>query len=88
MYFSNFIVFFSFHASAIRVYFKKSYFLPLERSELYGLSDFISNVGGVLGLFIGFSLFSVAEIIYFIAIKPIVNLRKYGYWMGEIQNSE
>ncbi|XP_044758991.1 uncharacterized protein LOC123316815 [Coccinella septempunctata] len=72
-----------FHASAIRVYFKKPYFLPMERSELYGLTDFISNVGGVLGLFIGFSLFSVAELIFFMVMKPIENLRKYGHWTGD-----
>ncbi|XP_045476430.1 pickpocket protein 28-like isoform X2 [Harmonia axyridis] len=75
-----------FHASAIRVYFKNQYFLPMERSELYGFSDLISNIGGVLGLFIGFSLFSVAEILYFILIRPISNIRKYGHWLGDVKS--
>ncbi|KAK9883364.1 hypothetical protein WA026_001537 [Henosepilachna vigintioctopunctata] len=72
-----------YHASAVKVFFKSSYFLPTEKSELYGFTDFVSNAGGVLGLFTGFSLFSLAEIIYFLSIRLIENYRRYGYWAGE-----
>ncbi|KAK9883366.1 hypothetical protein WA026_001539 [Henosepilachna vigintioctopunctata] len=57
--------------SAVRIFFRDSFFLPKQRRELYETSDLISNFGGILGLFTGFSLFSLAEIIYFIA-KPLI----------------
>ncbi|KAL3273914.1 hypothetical protein HHI36_015341 [Cryptolaemus montrouzieri] len=57
--------------SAVRIFFRESYFLPKQRRELFETSDLISNFGGILGLFTGFSLFSLAEIIYFIA-KPLI----------------
>ncbi|KAL3273921.1 hypothetical protein HHI36_015347 [Cryptolaemus montrouzieri] len=72
-----------YRASAVKVFFKNSYFLPTEKSELYGITDFISNIGGILGLFTGFSLFSLAEIIYFLSVRVIENYRRYGYWAGE-----
>ncbi|RZC37262.1 ASC domain containing protein, partial [Asbolus verrucosus] len=34
-------------------------FMILERNELYGVSDLISNFGGLLGLFTGFSLITL-----------------------------
>ncbi|XP_045478142.1 pickpocket protein 28-like [Harmonia axyridis] len=77
-----------YHASAVKVFFKSTYFLPSEKSELYGIIDFISNAGGILGLFLGFSLFSVAEILYFVSIKLIENNRRYGYWAGVRRNSD
>lgn len=56
--------------------------MPTEKSELYGIVDFLSNTGGILGLFTGFSLVSLIEIIYFMSIKLIANYKKYGYWAG------
>ena len=38
-----------------------------ERDQLYGLVDIISNIGGLLGLCMGFSMLSAVEIVYFIA---------------------
>lgn len=57
--------------SAVRIFFRDSFFLPKQRRELFETSDLISNFGGILGLFTGFSLFSLAEIIYFVA-KPLI----------------
>ncbi|XP_045477003.1 pickpocket protein 28-like isoform X1 [Harmonia axyridis] len=71
-----------YHASAVSVYFKNPFFLPNQRNELYGPTDFISNFGGILGLFTGFSLFSIAELIYFSSIRLVENRRKYGRWGG------
>ncbi|KAL3273919.1 hypothetical protein HHI36_015345 [Cryptolaemus montrouzieri] len=71
-----------FYASAVKIYFKSPYFLSTEKSELYGATDFISNIGGVLGLFTGFSLFSLAEIIYFLSLRLFENYRRYGNWAG------
>lgn len=67
----TFIFFFSYTVSAVRIFFRDSFFLPKQRRELFETSDLISNFGGILGLFTGFSLFSLAEIIYFIA-KPLI----------------
>ncbi|XP_045478144.1 pickpocket protein 28-like [Harmonia axyridis] len=69
-------------ASAIKIFFKDMYFLPNRRDELYGTSDMISNIGGALGLFTGFSLVSLAEIIYFMSVKLIENYRRYNHWAG------
>lgn len=51
------------------VQFKESEFFAMKRSELYGMTDFIANCGGLLGLFIGVSLLSFVEVIYFFTIK-------------------
>lgn len=37
---------------------------------------FIANVGGLLSLFMGFSVFSIIEIIYFITLRPYCALKK------------
>ncbi|XP_044759463.1 pickpocket protein 28-like [Coccinella septempunctata] len=71
-----------YRASAIKVFFKESYFLPTERGELHGIFDMISNICGVLSLFTGFALVSVAEIAYFVFIKSLDNYRRYNNWAG------
>jgi hypothetical protein len=38
---------------------------------LYGLTDFIANFGGLLGLFLGVSILSIVEIVYFIAFRQL-----------------
>lgn len=56
-----------------------------ERHELYGYVDFFSNTGGLLGLFIGFSVTSAIEILYFLTLRIICNTKKYGkrVWSGD-----
>ncbi|XP_045479399.1 pickpocket protein 28-like [Harmonia axyridis] len=71
-----------YHASAVRVFFKTSQFFATEKSELYGATSFLSNAGGILGLFLGFSSVSLVELIYFSSIKLIENRRKYGTVFG------
>jgi hypothetical protein len=43
------------------VYFKSNKFVVNKRSERFGFIDFISNCGGLMGLFMGISLLSIAE---------------------------
>ncbi|KAF5300620.1 hypothetical protein FQA39_LY11081 [Lamprigera yunnana] len=76
------------HFSRLVVYYKDLQFLTSERNELYGYVDFFSNVGGLLGLFIGFSVTSVVEIIYFLTLRLVCNVKMYGkkYWSGEIES--
>ncbi|XP_063915473.1 pickpocket protein 28-like [Zophobas morio] len=66
----------------LHIYFKEEYVTTMERNELYGISDLISNFGGVLGLFTGFSLLSLFEILYFCSLRIFCNERLYGSWSG------
>ncbi len=38
-----------------------------KRSELFGPADFVSSVGGLLGLFLGVSAVSLVELFYYLA---------------------
>lgn len=70
--------------SFLQVFFKGNQFITMERNELYGNSDFLGSVGGLLGLFVGFSFLSFLEIIYFLTLRLFVNMRLYGKknWSG------
>lgn len=59
----------------IMLFFKEDQFISLKRAELFGITDFIANVGGLLGLFMGVSLLSIVEIIYFCTIRWIYRLK-------------
>nr|XP_019536370.2 pickpocket protein 28-like [Aedes albopictus]XP_019556891.1 pickpocket protein 28-like [Aedes albopictus] len=61
----------------LTIYFKEAQFITSKRSELYGVTDFLANCGGLLGLFMGVSLLSLAEIVYFCSIRPFTILRSY-----------
>jgi hypothetical protein len=58
----------TFFINKFEVYFKKSQFVVNKRSERFGFIDFISNCGGLMGLFMGISLLSIAEIFYFFVV--------------------
>jgi Amiloride-sensitive sodium channel len=45
-----------------------------ERSEIYGVTGFLANCGGLLGLCLGVSVISLFEIVYFCAIRLCFNL--------------
>lgn len=47
-----------------------------KRSELYGLTDFLANCGGLLGLCMGVSLLSLVELCYFCTVRPFSLWRK------------
>ncbi|CAG9767257.1 unnamed protein product [Ceutorhynchus assimilis] len=66
----------------INIFFKEQQFITSERNELYGQVDFLANCGGILGLFTGFSFLSIVEVIYFLSLKLMCNVKKYGrhYW--------
>lgn len=59
----------------IMLFFKEDHFIALKRAELFGITDFIANCGGLLGLFMGVSLLSIVEIIYFCTIRWIYRLK-------------
>lgn len=59
-------------------------FITSQRGELYGNASFIANCGGLLGLFTGFSILSLVEVIYFATLRLALNCRKLGrrHWSG------
>jgi len=65
------------HAKVI-IYFKEAHFNRLKRYELYGWSDFLSNSGGTLGLFLGCSVLSLIELIYHLMMYCIRKFRNRG----------
>ncbi|XP_055527902.1 pickpocket protein 28-like [Wyeomyia smithii] len=60
----------------LSIYFKEAQFMTAKRSELYGLTDFLANCGGLLGLCMGVSLLSLVELFYFCSIRPFMLWRK------------
>ncbi|KAK4874086.1 hypothetical protein RN001_013446 [Aquatica leii] len=67
-------------------YFKEQQFITSQRNELYGFSDFLASCGGLLGLFIGFSSLSIIEILYFVSLRVLTNIKRYGshFWSGSV----
>uniref|UniRef100_A0A1A9WF90 RNA helicase n=1 Tax=Glossina brevipalpis TaxID=37001 RepID=A0A1A9WF90_9MUSC len=59
------------------------------KSEIIGFTEFLSNTGGILSLFMGFSIFSVIEIFYYITLKPYcavrTNKKKRLAWQKDIK---
>ncbi|CAH1959274.1 unnamed protein product [Acanthoscelides obtectus] len=74
------------HYSVLNLYFKTNHIETRERNELYSLSDVISNFGGLLGLFTGFSILSATEIVYFLSLRIWGNIKLFGHWSGPVQN--
>ncbi|CAB3239600.1 unnamed protein product [Arctia plantaginis] len=62
--------------SKLEMYFKRSRFVSMHRSELFGLTDFLANIGGLLGLFLGFSFLSLVELFYFLTLRLWCTLKK------------
>ncbi|XP_031638214.1 pickpocket protein 28-like [Contarinia nasturtii] len=59
----------------LSIFFKEHQFITSKRSELYGLTDFMANCGGLLGLFMGVSMLSIVEVIYYFTLRLGCTLR-------------
>jgi acid-sensing ion channel, other len=66
---SNFI-----NASSGLVNFDSDEYLAYKRYPSHGTVSLLSNIGGVLGLFLGISVLSIIEMIYFFTLRFIANL--------------
>lgn len=66
----------------VSFFFKEQQFFVSERNELYGTVDLLDNCGGLLGLFVGFSLLSVIEIFYYLTLRLLCNIKMHGrhFW--------
>jgi hypothetical protein len=57
------------YGSAIAIYFKSSSFFPFVYHQQLTAVDFASYCGGSLGLFLGFSVLSAVEIVYYFSVR-------------------
>ena len=73
--------------SNIKIYFKKNNIISLKRSELFGLTDFLSNCGGLLGLFMGFSILSIIELLYYLSLRWICGKKNSNDSMDDDEQS-
>ncbi|XP_037040267.1 pickpocket protein 28 [Bradysia coprophila] len=62
--------------AVVHIYYEESYFRSFTKEELIGFTEFLSNTGGLLGLFMGFSVVSIIEIIYFVSLRPYCASRR------------
>ncbi|XP_059060993.1 pickpocket protein 28-like [Achroia grisella] len=60
----------------INVHFYEDMFLGQHRHTQYDDYYFIGAIGGLLSLFLGFSIISVAELIYFVLLRPFYMILK------------
>ena len=55
--------------AVVNVFFERDNFVQVKRTELYGILELFSNIGGLLGLCMGISAISFVELIYFFTVK-------------------
>lgn len=60
------------NGTLINVYFKSIEFFPNILQRQFTLIDLVSYTGGALGLFLGVSFLSIAEIFYYFSLKVAV----------------
>lgn len=53
----------------VNVHFRSRKITAIKRVAVFGLTDFIANIGGLMGLFLGFSFLSAFEIFYFLFLR-------------------
>ncbi|KAG5679610.1 hypothetical protein PVAND_009170 [Polypedilum vanderplanki] len=61
----------------LRSYYKDTEYYALLRHQEFKLVDFLSYVGGILGLFAGISSLSIFEVIYFITLRLFTDLWRH-----------
>lgn len=66
----------------VNLFFKSEHFTELTRSEIYDSFELVAQFGGLLSLFLGISLITFVELLYFLTLRIICNVRLYGDWFG------
>lgn len=61
-------------SSSLSIYFSEDEFLVFKRFTSFGAVTLVSNIGGLLALFLGVSLLSAVELFYYFVIRFINNL--------------
>lgn len=57
----------------LTMFFKRSTFIGRRRTEMFGVTEFVANAGGILSLYMGISLLSLVELAYFFTMRPLCN---------------
>lgn len=60
----------------IEVHYEDSDFLAMRRHLAYSFADFVSQIGGIFGCFLGISIFSIIEIVYFCTVRMLKVMNK------------
>ncbi|XP_017493088.1 PREDICTED: pickpocket protein 28-like [Rhagoletis zephyria] len=55
----------------VKIYFKDYAYRSEKNMDFIGVTDFLSNIGGIIGLFFGFSFISLAELVFYAILRPI-----------------
>ncbi|CAH2042277.1 unnamed protein product, partial [Iphiclides podalirius] len=55
--------------SGLTIKLAKEKFTSMRRSELYSTVEFLAHCGGIMGLFIGFSILSLMEIVFYFTLR-------------------
>lgn len=71
--------------SEIEVHFEDSDFLAMRRHLAYSFADFVSQVGGIFGCFLGISIFSIIEIVYFCTVRMVKLVKREKRYEEEIE---
>jgi Amiloride-sensitive sodium channel len=69
------VIFFSY--SAMDMVFREAHFVAFKRTQLFGKTELLANCGGLLNLFLGFSVTSILELIYFCTIRLVCNFKRH-----------
>ncbi|XP_065369031.1 pickpocket protein 28-like [Calliphora vicina] len=62
--------------SRLTVYYREPQFTAIKRTVIYDITQLIANCGGIFALFMGVSMLSLIEIIYFFSVRLYNNFRK------------
>ena len=62
--------------NSINFRFKENEFTPLKRVRQFTIFDFLSYIGGLLGLFAGISVLSFFEVFYFFTLRFALEILK------------
>ncbi|KAL0818256.1 hypothetical protein ABMA28_008749 [Loxostege sticticalis] len=59
----------------VHFYFEDDTFMRFTKGEIFGLTEFLSNTGGLLGLCMGFSMMSAVELLYYLTLRAFCMAR-------------
>ncbi|CAD7087308.1 unnamed protein product [Hermetia illucens] len=71
--------------AVVHFFFEVNSFRAKTKEELSTFTDFLANSGGILGLFMGFSILAVIEFLYFVFLAPYCALKKLIMYRLEVR---
>ena len=71
----------------LTIFFIEPKVTTTKRSEIYSMNDFLSDCGGILGLFMGVSFVSVIELIYYFTLRLACNRKTFNETINPIDET-